>query len=66
MNDRHHLEQIALLTQILEREVRTLEPDTENGAWSEWLETVGTVAAIWHHLEQINTARDDRTNDEPF
>ncbi|CAB4194714.1 hypothetical protein UFOVP1282_1, partial [uncultured Caudovirales phage] len=22
--------------------------------------------AIWHHLEQINTARDDRTDDEPF
>jgi hypothetical protein len=60
VSDTQHLLAIARLCEELRTDLEQLRPTASDPTWPTYLETVGTVAAIWHHLEEINTAeRDD-------
>lgn len=65
MNDTDHLMAIARLCELLQTELEGIRPNATDGTWPNYLSAVGTVAAIWHHLEEINTA-DERDENEPF
>lgn len=62
--DTEHLLQIARLCEELRASLETTRPNADDSTWSNYLDQVATVAAIWHHLEELNTA--DRSDDEPF
>lgn len=65
MNDTAHLLAIARLCEELRTELEHIRPTSSDPTWPTYLEAVGTVAAIWHHLEEINTAQRGDGN-EPF
>lgn len=59
MTDTEHLLAIARLCEELRADLEGLRPQASDPNWPTYLETIGTVAAIWHHLEEINTAEED-------
>ena len=65
MNDTDHLLAIARLCELLRTDLEEIRPTANDDSWPRYLSAVGTVAAIWHHLEEINTA-DQAGDDEPF
>lgn len=59
MNDNDHLLAIVRLCEEVRASVERYRPTAEDPTWPDYLDTVATIAAIWHHLEEINTAEED-------
>lgn len=60
MTDTERLRAISRLCQELQTDLQQLRPTSSDPTWPTYLETIGTVAAIWHQLEKINTAEGER------
>lgn len=60
MTDTERLLAISRLCEELRTDLEQLRPTSSDPTWPTYLDTIGTVAAIWHHLEEINTAEDER------
>lgn len=65
MTDTERLLEIARLCEELRDELETTRPKANDATWPNYLNQLATLAAIWHHLEEINTA-DQGDEYEPF